>query len=96
VIDGNADSNPDGARTAVDSGRSGEHRWWRVGADRVELSPSAAGWDARYWREDWVGVPLEVARLFASEPDALAWCRRMAEVMASDLDDEGDGFDGRS
>jgi hypothetical protein len=81
-------------RTAVASGRSGERRWWRVGADRVELWPSGPGWGAGVRRAGWGGVPLEVDRLFAGEPEALAWCRRMAEVMARDVDDETGGLKG--
>jgi hypothetical protein len=75
----------------IGAGCEGDLRWWRVGGDRVELSPGPSGWTARVWRADWGGTPLDLGGHFAGEAEALAWCRRMAEVLARDLADEGDG-----
>jgi hypothetical protein len=31
----------------IEAGRSGDRHWWRVGGDRIDLSPAASGWVAR-------------------------------------------------
>jgi hypothetical protein len=36
------------------------------------------------------GTALELRDHFAGEAEALAWCRRMAEVLADDREDEGE------
>ena len=74
--------------TRVQSGRHGERRWWRVGADCVELSTTTTGWDARVRRADWGGLPLDLNGHFADEAEALAWCERMADVLARDAEDD--------
>ena len=73
---------------AVETGREGPLHWWRVGGRRVEMFPTAAGWEARVRDPDWGGVPLEVDGLFAGEDEARAWCVRMAAVLAADEEDE--------
>jgi hypothetical protein len=74
----------------IEAGHEGDLRWWQVGGDRVELSPEPSGWTARVWRAGWDRTPLELRDHFAVEAEALAWCRRMAEVLAGDRDDEGE------
>ena len=68
--------------------RCGDLRRWHVGLDRVELAPDGCGWTARVVRSDWGGTSLKVDCLFTSEPEALAWCERMAAVLAEDLRDD--------
>jgi hypothetical protein len=76
----------------IEAGRSGERHWWRVGGGRIDLSPGPAGWVASVRRADWDGQELVVdGPLFPDEADAIAWCRRMAEVLRSDLEDDEDG-----
>jgi hypothetical protein len=70
------------------SGRTGRHLW-RVGGDTVELSPDGAGWAARVRRAAWGGTPLVIDGHFDAEAQALAWCRRMAQVLAEDLEEDG-------
>jgi hypothetical protein len=73
----------------IEEGREGKRHWWRVGGDRIDLSPDPTGWVARVRRAGWDGQVLVVdGPLFPEEADALAWCRRMAEVLRSDLEDD--------
>jgi hypothetical protein len=74
----------------IKTGASCQWRWWAVGSDRVELRPANSGWAARVRRADWDGVPLDVDGHFGTESEAVAWCEKMAEVLADDLDDEED------
>jgi hypothetical protein len=39
----------------ITAGRSGDRHWWRVGGDRIDLSPAAPGWVARVRRAGWDG-----------------------------------------
>jgi hypothetical protein len=71
----------------IEIGRHRDLRWWRVGGDRVELFPGPSGWSARVRRAGWGGTPLDLDGHFAGEAEALAWFRRVAEVLASDLED---------
>jgi hypothetical protein len=89
-----ASSIPTTSRPRVEAGRQGERRWWRVGADRVELAPAGATWQARVHRAGWEGLPLDLDGQFADEPEAVAWCQRMADVLARDADDDLDDEDG--
>jgi hypothetical protein len=70
-----------------DRSRPGRHLW-RVGGDRIELAPDGAGWTARVARAGWGGPPLVIDNHFGSEAEAVAWCRKMARVLAEDLDDD--------
>jgi hypothetical protein len=42
---------------------------------------------ARVRRAGWVGPPLVIDSHFGSEAEAVTWCRKMARVLAEDLDD---------
>jgi hypothetical protein len=75
----------------IASGQPGDRHVWRVGGDRVELTPSPEGWIARVRRSAWGGQELVVDDRFADKAEALAWCQRMAEVLACDLEDAGGG-----
>jgi hypothetical protein len=81
---------PHDADTTIEPGEFGRHRWWRVGTDRVELSPSASGWDVRVQQRGWDDVTLKVDGHFGDEAEAIAWCEKMAEVLARDLADDDD------
>ena len=72
----------------IEAGGSADRRWWKVGSDRVELARAATGWTARVLRAGWGGVPLDVDGHFGEEAEAVAWCHRMALVLAHDLADE--------
>jgi hypothetical protein len=74
----------------IEAGGSGRQRWWAVGGDRMELPPVGAFWTARVRREGWGDMAFEVDGRFGDEVEAVAWCEKMAEVLADDLDDEGD------
>jgi hypothetical protein len=52
------------------------------------MFPSVGGWAARVRRAGWAGVLLEVDGEFAGEAEALAWCERMANVLARDAEDD--------
>jgi hypothetical protein len=69
----------------------GEAWWWRVGGDRVELVWDGRGWTARVSRGAWGNLALDLVGHFESEAEALAWCRRMADTLAADLEDESGG-----
>jgi hypothetical protein len=81
---------PKPPRPRFKAGRQGERRWWEIGADRVELRPVRAGWHARVHRAGWGGLPLDLDGQFANESEAVAWCQRMADVLARDADDDLD------
>jgi hypothetical protein len=72
----------------IKTGGSGQRRWWVVGGDRVEMWQAGSGWAAKVWRAGWDGVPLEVDGLFGDESEAVAWCKKMAEALAEDQEDE--------
>jgi hypothetical protein len=74
----------------IESGRSGERRWWKVAGDRVELEPVATGWTVVVRREDWDGVSMVVNGRFDDEARAVAWCEKMAGVLLRELDEEQD------
>jgi hypothetical protein len=85
----NLEGGPGGRPRRVESGRTGDRHWWRVGGDRIDLSLAVTGWVARVRRADWDGQEFVVdGPLFPDEADAIAWCRRMAEVLRSDLEDD--------
>lgn len=72
------------------SGRDGDRRWWRVADDRVEMTRSSTGWDARVERAGWGGLALDLVSNgghFAEEAEALAWCQRMVDVLMRDAQD---------
>jgi hypothetical protein len=88
----NCEGGPGGRSRRLASGRTGDRHWWHVGGDRIDLSPGAAGWVARVRRAGWDGHELVVdGPLFPDEADAIAWCRRMAEVLRRDLEDDEGG-----
>jgi hypothetical protein len=70
----------------------GDRHVWRVGGDRVELAPGPGGWIARVRRSAWGGDVLVVDDRFADKAEALTWCLRMAEALASDLEEAGGGW----
>jgi hypothetical protein len=72
----------------IKTGVSGRTRWWAVGGDRVELRRPGSGWAVRVRRADWNGVPLDVDGHFGTESEAVAWCEKMANVLAEDQEDE--------
>jgi hypothetical protein len=62
-------------------------------AHRESWAHRLSRWSRRHrtWaRAGWDRTPLELRDHFAVEAEALAWCRRMAEVLAGDRDDEGE------
>jgi hypothetical protein len=71
-------------------GRTRKVRRWLVGPDRVELMGEGKRWSARVVRSHWDEAGLVVDGRFGDEAEAIAWCKKMAEVLADDLDDEGD------
>jgi hypothetical protein len=85
-----SDLPPDRPSPRIESGRSGDRRWWKVAGDRVELEPVASGWTARVRREDWDGVSLEVNGRFDDEAKAVSWCEKMAGVLLRELEEEQD------
>ena len=79
---------PPSSAPRIQSGRDDDRKWWRVGADSVELSPTSNGLHAQVRRADWGGLPLDLDGQFADEAEALAWCERMADVLARDAEDD--------
>jgi hypothetical protein len=69
------------------SGRPERHLW-RVGEDWVELAPAGPGWTARVQRGGWDGLALDLDGHFGCKVEALAWCERMARILAADLEEE--------
>jgi hypothetical protein len=75
----------------VTSGCPEDRHVWRVGGDRIDLASGPRGWVARVRRSAWGSDELVVDGTFADEAEALAWCARMAKVLASDLEDDQGG-----
>jgi hypothetical protein len=63
-------------------------RRWLVRPDRVELMVEDKRWSARVVRSRWGGANLVVDGRFGDEAEAIAWCEKMAKVLAADLEDE--------
>jgi hypothetical protein len=76
------------------NGREGPTYLWRVGECSVSASPSPArgGWVARVHRPDWGGDRLTLDGHFATQDQALAWCAKIATVLAQDLADDQRSF----
>jgi hypothetical protein len=81
-------SSPRAPGPAVATGREGPLLWWRVGARRVEMFPTAGGWETRVRDPDWGDVTLRVDGHFAGEDEARVWCVTMAAAWAADAEDE--------
>ncbi|WP_435005659.1 hypothetical protein P12x_003476 [Tundrisphaera lichenicola] len=52
-------------------------------------------WTARVFRGDWDGHSFELGGIFRTEEEGVAWCEKMAKVLARDRrDDSADSSDG--
>jgi hypothetical protein len=67
--DAGANESPDPV-PAIEMGQEGQLSWWRVGGHRVEMFPTARGWEARVCGPGWGDATLDLDGLFTSEDEA--------------------------